>query len=634
MIPAVTAPADPRTPTAAGTARAGALSRVDGVLALACAAALTGLHFFLLSSGHTRPMGDDASLFLTTACLYRELAVQGPVVFHTCVEGAPYPPLVTFLATVHHWLAGGPSVASAIASLWPFHALLGLGLFLGVRRDHGRLAGLAAAVLAPVVISETAVGRAFFTEVPLAALAVCSVALLAACEGFRRPWRAAALGAFLGAGLLVKWTFAFLLAPPMVLAFVLALWRCTARWPLSVASVLLAGGAFAALMARLSQGWEPGFAVALALLGALAVGLALTGWRRRAWLGTDAGLRLLGLVACTLAVLAVAGPWYLSSEAVLQEFLGDNLSGGYDGDPMTLAETWFFYPTVVLVWVQAPLLILAAAGAVRCLLPGRGAMAIWSLAVFVSSLVILALLPYRVSRYLMPALVLLIPLAIQALGGWGRLSQGAFLLVLAFAVVFQSGTVDPQMQRLHRGPEPVYGLAGSDHHGIETTRDYLERMTFRFRLFATVAPTGGPAAEALGRAIVERTGPEGRAVVMLLDARSEITNLDLRVGLGARRNTQEVRIVEEDLQGDLDRLPETVRRHFPQCRFRGSSWPLELFIVEGRRHEPMPGETRTPSLGPQLEQRGFETIYEEGTDTMRGSWLRLWQGERLLRGCI
>ena len=282
---------------------------------LAVASLLAGLTVALqlawASTDTSRPLNDDRGLYRLSIC-FSDTSRSMRQVFMECrVSGTPYPPLTPLLAVAHFKLAGAVSVPIAIISQWPFYALLVISLFYGVRREAGTLAGAAAAVLGPVLLFETHMRGFFYTAIPLAALTVASITCLRASEGFRRPLLSLGLGTCLAAGLLTKWTFAFFLCPPVLLAVMLALLRVGTHWWVGAAPAALFFGFTAATAAGMAGVLPYGLALGGACLALGALYLALLWQRRRELLVEGWQAHMLGIGIFSLSTAALAGPWYL-----------------------------------------------------------------------------------------------------------------------------------------------------------------------------------------------------------------------------------------------------------------------------------------------------------------------------------
>ena len=321
-------------------------------------------------------LGDDLTL-LNQSLYYLDGWAEGHL-WHRLVPdarvSAPYPPLVPLWGALHLRVLGRGMVSLLISHwLWWVIALLGAAL---AARGGARLAAVA---LVPLVMRQPGFTDHFFTELALSALCLASVALLAASVRFTRPRWAALLGVALGLGLLAKWTFAFFLGPPMVLACAHALSRPPA--------------------------------------------------------GVSRGRVLAGVAITAAGVLLVAAPWYLASHQALLRFLTLNTGHTYEGDILPLGQVWGAYPRWLgECFLGTPLLLLLALGAVRALLPGGSAVARWSLACLVSGLTLLTLAPYLSHRYLVAGLGLLVPLMVEAVRGRGR-GQGVLVVGIVLASV-------------------------------------------------------------------------------------------------------------------------------------------------------------------------------------------------------
>ena len=580
-----------------------ACSWIDGLLAFACAAVPVALHVAWARLDHSRPINDDAELYLTSACLFRELGDAPMGALAACES--PYPPLVPLVAALHHGLVGQPSLSTAVISLWPFYALLGAALFLGIRRESGRAAGVAAAALGPVLVMETSIRGAFFTEVPMAALGITSVVLLSWSRGLARPGPSAALGATLSLGLLTKWSFAFFMGPPMALAVAIALWRASKRRGLAIATILAAGTAVVGLVLHITGPWRWGGTTALVAIVILVLGCGSVARWRPAWLAAGGLRRWLGLGACGAVASCVAVPWYARHTATLQELYAGNMSHQFDGDPLALSEAWSFYPGVTLVWVQTPLLLLAGVGAVRVLLGRRESAAVWALLAIVSGTVVLSLLPSRSGRYLIPALVLLAPVIIAGIRGIPRVSTPVFALLAAFGLFFQIAWMIPGVGRYLDRQEWFYGFSCNDPAGMQRLHAQLSPPRWRVRWMARGPQRCGLPIRELGRLMAEAVADEDRFLLVTAGV-VEFVALDAKVAISTARSARHARAIETTLDRPGD-LRQIVRR---QCGGHGAGgWPAGLVVVSQRGCFRPPHSPPCPAeAGTVLDSSGFELV--------------------------
>ncbi len=417
------------------------LDRRDALLAAIVALVAVGLELIWLARDGTEP-GSDAQSMLWMAVYYRDALPHGLLEqVRSLHVGAPYPPLVPLLAALHMELLPGSPLALAQASFWPLQLLGSLALFLGVRAaGGGRLtATVAVAAAAALLLGQGFLHGHFMGGNAMFWLMPPSVALLVASDGFTRPGLSAVLGVVLALGLLSKWSFAFFLGPPMAVAVVVAAARLLRPWPLRLALGALCGGGLAASLLWAVGTWGPGLLVAGLALGAIPALLGLLAPLRRAWLGPEAGRRLLGMTLLLGALLLLAGPWYLGHLEALRSCFFGNLGQAYDGELIPLAERWAFYPACLPLLVPLPLSLLALVGAGRAARGHGGPLVPVSLAVLASGVLVLTALPYPTARYLVPGLSMLAAPAALALEAPGLLPRVARWLLLAWLALFQLG---------------------------------------------------------------------------------------------------------------------------------------------------------------------------------------------------
>lgn len=449
---------------------------------------------------------DDAGLFKLALC-FAGMDGSGNV---GCAAGAPYPPLVPWITAQAFKSAGAASLHAALVSHWPFLVVLCAALFIGFRRVVSPMAGLAAMAWGPVIVWSLHIRGKVYTEVPLASLVVASVVALTLSDGFRRRLPSVFLGLLLGLGLLTKWSFAFFMGMPAALAVVLAVRRSvdfTVRgWVAALASALVP-----ALVLGGAAEWVPyGLTMGFWLGVILAVSLGLMAWRTpdkvsRAVL-TNVGL-------CVVAVTAVAGPWYWSHLASMQEFLAANMAQKYHGDPVSGLAAWPFYPAVLTTRVMStPLLACVLGGVVLSLWKGTPSLVRWSALTLASGTTVLGLLPYRSGRYVIAGVGLL---AILALWPWfarARLVKWSAPLALALGLIHQISWIPfaagggslPHHWAIFSLPAP--DLMGNTRHGIYAAYRDLIRPQWRFLPVPSPPVLGKSEAEWTGRAIADISG--------------------------------------------------------------------------------------------------------------------------------
>jgi hypothetical protein len=486
---------------------------------LAVAVGLTVVQLAWVAHDTSGMLNDDRSLFRAAACL--EASWGTAHAGAECLGQTPYPPLIPAWTAAHFALFGA-SVQGAVASLWPFWLLLGLAAYGAVQRHAGALAGVAAAVLATLLAVHTHLRAFYFSEIPLAAAALGALACWDASDGLRRRLPTVGLGACLGLGLMCKWSFGFFLGPPMALALVLVLLRVPLRWGATVGPALLILAAAAMVAAGLGGGIGAGVPLGLGLLGLAVAWLACLAWRRPERLAEDGRQRLLGAGLLVLVVGLLAGPWYLGHAESMQAFLRSNLELQYEGEPLTLAQSWVYYPIVAWFRVPTPVVPLLLLALVRSLWPGGGRHGGWAWWVLLSGMVVLAVLPYRADRYLVPGLPILAVPALLALRGWARPLRWLGVTLLAWGLVFHLGWLPALRGRDLRASLPrvlddvaPFGFPGNEWGGIQLAMDLMGDSPWTFQLIAH-APK--PYGEPWG-AVLERLGqaraPDCPSLVLL-----------------------------------------------------------------------------------------------------------------------
>jgi hypothetical protein len=613
------------------------------------AVATVFLQLTWVSLDGTQARDDDAHLYADSLC-YEQLARTSLTRARDCVT--PYPPLVPAVAAVHYRIFGRRDLTLAVQSLWPFYLLLMVSLYAGVRREAGETAGLAAAMLGPVVANSLYLRGTFYTEVPLLALSVASIAALVASEGFTRRGPCVALGMCLGAGLLTKWSFAFFLGPPMVIAVMAALWRVGTRWWVGAVPAALAGVASLALVAAAAGRFPPGAWIAASSVGAAAAWLGVIGRHRPAhpapvlgappaadtgappaadagpMLAADAGSRLVGLILVTSLVAALALPWYLWNLSSIRRFLDSNLSFTFDADRMVLAESWPYYPAVVLTRaLGTPLVLLLLTGCARWLLPGRSRLAGWSMLAFLSGLGILASLPYRAGRYIAAGLGLLVPTMVRAIDRPGWLSRSILLAVLAGSLFYQvswmpmaAGGRGMPLPRLLISM-PRRDLFGNLRSSMPVARHDLVHP--RWYLNA-VAPPPVRQAPPTGRIVAGLAARSGKGVpfyAVLIDP-SGLANADvLRVEALARGLPAGLRVVP----GGPVLETEALFQALSGMGARIDQVPANFFLVVvsdlGAPEQAAEARRRTAFLRAQ----GFQVVLRDGLPFPKDAVVQVWQ---------
>lgn len=519
------------------------------------------------------PHDDDLTLFRMAACLYDKLpAPSAPM---ACSTLGPYPPLVPLVAALAFFVNGEADIHLAVTSLVVSYAVLAGALYVGTRAEAGRLPAIAAGWLGVTLWLAAGCRTSFYTESWMAALAATSLAALAWSRGLRRPIPSAGLGIALGLGMLAKWTFAFLLAPPVALAVLLA-GPALSRRPLPgiVVTAAIVGGAGAAGAALLGIG-PASIAAPLAavLLGGAAVGGALLARGPRGWRHPETSGRLASLALAVGLPALIAGPWYIAASGALSGFLESNVDHRYAGDAMTLAETWPFYPATALRDLGPFLLAIAALGAIRALLPGgpvpvRRRFAAWCLLAVVSAAMLLSVSPYRASRYVSPAYPLLVPAMFAAMPRiaprWTAALLGAFALLAQLSWLLP---LDPRrFPALNPMASTTAHLAGNTRDGMAASRALLRDPPLTLPVVIGVPLGSAPDIAAMVDAV--ELPATGALSVVIVEHRS-LSMPAVEAELIRRHAAGRMRVVSTPNQGDPTGPAAAAR----QSR---SEWVLEV----------------------------------------------------------
>ena len=479
---------------------------------------------------------DETNLISMSICARDALQRADFNALYACPPGHPYPPLVPTASGAA--LSGFDEldmVAIARTTL-PWCGLLALVAWAALRRSAGPWGGLVGVAAAIGLSTTPSVWAHLYTELPMSALGLCAVALWAASAGLSRARLAAAMGLVLGLGLLTKWTFAFFLGPPVALLVAFTLLRAPTRWWLGLVAALsgaLAGVGYSLAVAGLGgavvYAWPaPAALCALALIGDALLSRAWGRGPRPARLGAA-----LGAGALALCTAAVAAPWYIRRAGHVLEFLAMNLQvGNYDGDPMALAETWPFYPIVLMNVFGRLSLGLLGIGVLRAIWV-RDRLALGGLLAFLCGAGFLMAAPYRSERYLIAGVGLLIPLFGAALRWRGAVPAPVGLGFATAALVGQLAWAAPPSAARdwlfgHSGAlsEPIFG----------GTREGLQRAIETFRLrgprpFTVLRPpTDTVAPLRVGLDAFARHAPPGARWIACVDNLNEQRNLGIVPG--------------------------------------------------------------------------------------------------------
>ena len=431
--------ADPASPTQANRAR---FARVDviAVLLLALACTMLNVHWALLNQAP--PASDDNSHLFASLDLVRQLATlphPAQVISAYVLCPGYYPPLTYQVTCLGYGLLGVGQAAS-IASFFPFLAVLALSMYgIGVNLG-GRGLGLACAVTAlgaPIVVDHA---RTYFIDLPATAMLALSVFALAQSRGFARRGWSALFGLSMALGVLTRWTHLVFMLVLTLYAVGRLLWE--RRSPaLAVAALFAALGAAGLAHVILTApstdtlfdagggfDWTPYVFTVAVMGGALAV--ARLHAARRPHLAP-----LLNLVESLAVFVLTAWPWYYYNSKQVQSKL--LYQAGVHIDAAQSARA-YLTDLSSMVWM-APLLL--AVGAVMGLWQQRlrvpTALLLGSLATVLGTVSLLPPDP----RYLLPAVVFVIPLALMWAAhlqpGAGARAGAGLLLVVSVVSLWQ-----------------------------------------------------------------------------------------------------------------------------------------------------------------------------------------------------
>jgi len=556
---------------------------------------------------------DDAGLFRLALCLYGDGSVGEP-----CSAGAPYPPLVPALTSLHFGWVGETTLHAALVSLWPFLGLLCLALFLGVRPLGGAMAGLAAAVLGPVVVWSIHIRGKYYTEVPLAALVVASVVSYAASDGFRKRVPSVLFGVFLGLGLLTKWSFAFFLGPVAVLAISLTLKDAVVhplfRWFVAGAGLAIPVCVAAGAAGRIAFGLTIGFWSAVALC----VGLVLVSRFRRDWLAVGGRDRMINVGLCAVLCVLIAGPWYWTYLPNMQEFLAANLAQKFHGDPVSGLYGWPFYPSVLLTrMMSTPLLVLFLFGAVFACTRKSPPLVRWSLVALACGALVLGVLPYRAGRYLIPGLGLVVPVALWPLLRWPAIARWSLPVAVVVGLVHQLSWV-PFAVGGARVPHhwsvltlPEQDLMGNTKNGIYQAYVDLTRPRWRFLPLANPPIHRIPLSKRVAEYVEENAGDIPSLTVVVDDMGSLNLNA-MRTHQKATLPLPTTRIIESDSRLNASSLTmwkhRAAKPRDQPATASGPGVPRQLYVVVS--HAPLYGPSQADIR--MLANHGFVAVLRDG----------------------
>ncbi len=289
---------------------------VDLALVLAVAALTTWANLAWAASDTGSPVSDAATHAFQSLLFHDELDRAGPdLVLQALLRWTEfrghYPPLAYQVGELG-WLLLGRSTLAPVLGQAPFLVLLAGSMYGLGRLLAGRLAGLAAAIMActaPVVLDHS---RMLFLDMPLTALVAFGTWSLLASRSFEDVRLSRCWGLALGLGLLTKWTFLLFLAVPWMTALGTAFLK---RGPgsLQQAVRMLLPALILALVAALCFPLQSAPFLAVWALALLCAVLQVARVRR----GSPAGPALVNGSEALILAVALAAPYYLANQDMI-----------------------------------------------------------------------------------------------------------------------------------------------------------------------------------------------------------------------------------------------------------------------------------------------------------------------------
>jgi hypothetical protein len=580
-----------------------------------CTGIVLLLHFSWLSyNSAVETWDDDAGLFKLAMCFAD--GFQGRT--EPCSAGAPYPPLVPFITSIHFVLTGVRSLPNALFSLWPFLLLLCTALFLGLKRAAGTMAGLAGIMMGPVVVWSLHIRGKYYTEVPLAALVVASIVALAASDQFRNRFSSGVLGLLLGLGLMTKWSFAFFLGPVAAIAVAIGIalpfhrkqHRTIAFIATIAVPVLVAGGAANRIPFGLTMG------VWLTIL--VSASLVFIARQKSDLAGPEASSIWLNVGMCVGLCIMAAGPWYWTYLPTMQEFLAANLSQKFHGDPLPSHMGWPFYPAVILTRVMStPLSILFMIGVVVGILKKRPPLLAWSLLALLSGALILGFLPYRSGRYIVAGLGLIVPVVVLAIHHFRSASRIVLPILFASGLIHQSSWIILAFGGAHIPHHlsvftlPERDLMGNTHEGVYQAYQDLLHPRWRFLPVASPPVQRTPASAQLA-SVIHNDGGSIPHFVVVKDSGGSLNLNAMRTHMLALDPPLTSEIVTETISENNQALRTLAHRaRHPRdqpATASGPAVPRQLYIVDTYNPEDGP----RPQFSKLLHDQGWTAIARNG----------------------
>lgn len=272
-----------------------------------------------------------------------------------------FPP-VTFTLSSWMYTVFGPGVRVAVASMLPWKVLfIGSAWWLG-RVLAGRRGGLVMGVVAAGFPWMAVHVRSYFTDVPLTAAVALAFAALVASRNYTRGIPVVVLGLAAGLGLMSRWSFAFFMAVPLVMAALPALRQPGVSRRLLGATVgLLVGSGLIVVAAAKAPGWVQ----VLVVIGLTAAwgGLVLVAarwWSLPGGRTTGAGLTIaagFAAVACAWWYVPSAGAILFKATSQMDERAQVVPASRFVGNLVTILQSWWLFPAWAAAGVVASVVV-------------------------------------------------------------------------------------------------------------------------------------------------------------------------------------------------------------------------------------------------------------------------------------
>lgn len=382
-------------------------------------AGLVGLHVLAVRSCDSPPQGDALLHLANSLAIHRALA-EGDLAAvltnraYEPLHGTPpfHPPALYLVTSGFYGLLGLAPQVAAMAQL-PFLVLLGGSVaWLGWRLG-GPWSGLVAATAALSAPAVSYYTQNYYLDLPLAAAVALLLAVSLQADGFGSRGASVAWGAAVALGAASKNTFVFWGAVPILMTLA----SCARRRPADTARAVLALGAWVAAL-LLAHGRLPlfvGYALFFALLAFLARRLEA---------------RSPGFHLPLALATALAGCWWNLENLAALAGGGISLVGGAQMTTFPSWETklWDLYRVLAVDSIPGlPWLLALSALSLPLQAPARRREVLWLTVSGVGALALNTAFVVTDTRYLLPVLGWLAPLAFL----WVGLAPPAALPVVA-----------------------------------------------------------------------------------------------------------------------------------------------------------------------------------------------------------